>query len=317
MQQHEQREEWIRRHTWGATAMDQGERRELPCDDGLVAEEMVGPSGDEEIPFGTSAPPTPRIVEGTLVESTVLVPPTAPPSTPPSGRDLSPARALRRWGEQGLLTLLVALITALVLVPTQEPVMRLFVKLVPAAGATATITLVTDQVELRKTYTLLAIPAGVTVAETPHQRWDAQAHIQARLLAAPTLIQQVTVPTTGRGHQPAMQAHGLVTFYNQAPAAQTIPAGMLLNGADGVQVVTEQTVVVLAAHLPLQGQVSVAAHALQDGPSGNIGANDLDGPCCFAGIAVQNQQAFVGGANARDYPDRAGTGGPAGAGARA
>ena len=53
MQQEEQREEWIRRHTWGATAMEQGEQRELPYDDELAAEGMVGPSGDEEkIPAG-------------------------------------------------------------------------------------------------------------------------------------------------------------------------------------------------------------------------------------------------------------------------
>jgi hypothetical protein len=300
--QQEQHEEWIKRHTWGASSMDQVEQRDLPNNDELAAEEMVSPSGDEEIPSGTAAPLTPRIVEGTLVESTVLVPPTAPPSTPPSESDLSPAQALRRWVEQGILTLLVVLVTALVLVPTEAPVMRLFVGLVPAAGATATVTLVTDQMELHRTYTLLVMPTGFPVPMTPNQLLYPQAHIQARLLAAPTLIQQMTVPTTGRGHQPAKQAHGLVSFYNQAPAAQTIPAGMLLNGADGMQVVTEQAVVVPAAHLPLQGQVSVDAHALQAGPSGNIGANDLDGLCCFAGIAVQNQQAFVGGANARDFP---------------
>jgi hypothetical protein len=298
----EQHEEWISRHNWGAPEMDRGAQRGLPHDDEPATEEMVCPSGEEEILYGTAAPPTPRIVEGTLVVSPMQVPPRVTPSTPPSKRDLSPARALRCRVQQGLLTVLVALATALVLVPTQAPVMCLLVRLVPAAGATATITLVTDQVELHRMYTLLAIPAGLTVPMAPNQRLYPKEHIQARLLAAPTLMQQVTVPTTGRGHQPAMQAHGLVTFYNQAPAAQIIPAGMLLSGAHGVQVVNERAVVVPAAHLPMQGQVSVAAHALQAGPSGNIRPDDLDGPCCFAGIAVQNQQAFVGGANARDFP---------------
>jgi hypothetical protein len=35
---------------------------------------------------------------------------------------------------------------------------------------------------------------------------------------------------------------------------------------------------------------------------GNIEANDLNGLCCFTGIAMQNAQAFVGGANARNFP---------------
>jgi baseplate J-like protein len=180
--------------------------------------------------------------------------------------------------------------------------MRLFVSLVPAAGATATITLVTDQVELHRSYTLLAVPAGVVLSTASHRSANLQARIEARLLASPTLTQQVTVPTTGKGHQPALYAHGLVTFYNQAPISQTIPAGMLLVGVDGASVVTDQAVVVPAAQLPTQGQVSVAAHALQPGPHGNIVADDLDGLCCFAGIAVQNAQAFTGGANARDFP---------------
>lgn len=254
---------------------------------------------DEETPPHTQLPPspTPRIVEGTLVERTLLVPP-RPPSSAQAERTRHPAHSLLRWVGQSLMTVLVALCTVLALTPTQPRVMRLFVRLLPAAGATATVTLITDQVDLRRAYTLLAVPAGVVVPPTSHH----PAQIEARLLATPLLTQQVTVPTTGRGHQPATQGHGLVTFYNQAPTAQTIPSGMLLSGADGVQVVTDQAVTVPAAHLPAQGQVSVTAHALPTGPQGNIGAKDLDGLCCFAGIAVQNAQAFAGGQDARDFP---------------
>ncbi len=299
MQQQEQREEWIRRHTWGATMMDQHDQRETPHEDGLaMGEERDDLLEDEEAPIVTSLPPpTPRIVEGTLVESTVLVPP--PPSSAQAGSYQHPAHSLLRWVGQSLVILLVALCTVLALTPTQPRVMRLFVSLVPAAGAKATVTLITDQVDLHRSYILLAVPAVVAV---PLVQPPPQAQIEARLLAAPTLTQQVTVPTTGRGHQPATQAHGWVTFYNQAPAAQTIPTGILLSGADGIRVVTDQAVIVPAAHLPSQGQVTVYAHAVQTGPQGNIGANDLDGLCCFAGIAVQNAQPFAGGQNARDFP---------------
>lgn len=233
-----------------------------------------------------SSPPTQRIVEGTLVESTLLAP--APPSNPQGEEDGQHSlRALRHWVGQDLLTVLVALLTVLALTPTQPRVMRLFVSLMPAAGATATVTLVTDQVDLHRTYTLLAVPAGVVSPTTTNHQPPPQTQIEARLLAAPALTQQVTVPTTGKGHQPATQAHGWITFYNQAPTAQ---------------VVTDQAVTVPAAHLPAQGLMTVTAHAVQTGPQGNIGANDLNGLCCFAGIAVQNQQPFAGGANARDFP---------------
>ncbi len=300
----QQHEEWMRKHTWGATAMDQDEQIDQAQDeDDQAAGETEGFLEDEE-PFNkTTAPPTPpRIVEGTLVESTLLLYSTPPSLAPGAESDQPPTRSLRRWVQQGIVTVLVALLTVLGLVPTQAAAMRLFVSLVPAAGATATVTLVTEQVDMRTTYTFLAIPAGVTVPTTSHQHPQPQAQVEARLLTAPTRTQAVTVPTTGKGHQPATQAHGTVTFYNQAPTAQTIPAGMLLSGADGVQVVTDQEVVVPAAHLPAQGQVTVAVHTVQAGPGGNIGANDLNGLCCFAGIAVQNRQAFVGGANARDFP---------------
>lgn len=99
-----------------------------------------------------------------------------------------------------------------------------------------------------------------------------------------------------------MQARGMVTYYNQTPTSQDIPAGMLLTGADGVQVVTDQQVVAPAAHLPAQGEATVAAHAVQPGPQGNIRANDLNGLCCFVGIAVQNMHPFTGGQDARDFP---------------
>jgi hypothetical protein len=135
--------------------------------------------------------------------------------------------------------------------------MRLFVSLVPDAGSTATVTLVTDQVELHRAYSLLVVPPGAVLSTLSHQSAHPQAQIEARLLAAPVMTRQVTAPTTGRGHQPALYAHGLVTFYNQAPTPQAIPAGMLLGGVDGVSVVTDQAVSVPAARLPAQGQVSV------------------------------------------------------------
>jgi hypothetical protein len=282
-------------HTWGVTMAGQDGQTEQAShlDENTQAAEM-DVLQDEAIADDAAAP-TPRIVEGTLVESILVGPSPSAPAQPEGAA--SRLRTLGRKGQQCALLLLAALLTVLLLVPTQASAMRLFVSLVPAAGPSATLTLVTEQVDLHRTYTLLASPTHLAAPMIQQQ-----AQVGARLLTSHYLTQAVTIPTTGTGHRPAMQGRGRVTFYNQAPTAQTIPAGLLLSGADGVQVVTDTLVVLPAAHLPTQGQATVAAHAVQVGPRGNIGANDLDGPCCFVGIAVQNAQAFSGGANARDFP---------------
>jgi hypothetical protein len=292
MQQDDERNSAL---TWGVTMRGQDEKTQQASHSGENKQAAEMDVLQDEAIADEAAAPTPRIVEGTLVESNLVG---SSPSAPVQQEGASSRlKTLRQKGQQRALLLLTALLTVLLLVPTQAPAMRLFVSLVPAAGSSATVTLVTEQVDLRRTYTILATPIHLAAPMLQQQ-----AHVEARLLTSHHLTQAVTIPTTGRGHQPAMQGRGTVTFYNQAPTAQTIPAGLLLSGADGVQVVTETLVVVPAAHLPTQGQATVAAHAVQAGPQGNIGANDLDGPCCFVGIAVQNEQAFSGGANARDFP---------------
>jgi hypothetical protein len=86
------------------------------------------------------------------------------------------------------------------------------------------------------------------------------------------------------------------------PYAQTVAAGTVLTGADGVALVTDQAASLPAANLPDVGMTTVPAQAVQVGPQGNIAPLDLNGLCCVAGVSVKNTDAFVGGQNARDYP---------------
>jgi hypothetical protein len=79
------------------------------------------------------------------------------------------------------------------------------------------------------------------------------------------------------------------------PFTQTVAAGTVLTGADGVALVTDQAASLPAANLPDVGMTTVPAQAVQVGPQGNIAPLDLNGLCCVAGV-------FVGGQNARDYP---------------
>ncbi len=124
--------------------------------------------------------------------------------------------------------------------------------------------------------------------------------VQSRVFTPVTSSQTNTVATTGKGHQSATQATGLITFYNAATVSQTIDAGELLVGADGIQVVTDQTVTIPGAIPPTEGQAVVMAHAVNTGAQGNIAAHDISGACCRENVFAYNGP-FHGGHAQRDY----------------
>jgi hypothetical protein len=162
------------------------------------------------------------------------------------------------------------------------------------SSATALVVLVVLPL-FQPTATVTIIPAVRTLQTTT------TVQVPGRALPVVTLTQMRSVPTTGIGHQQTQAASGMVTLYNAAPYAQRIPAGTLLTGTDGVQIVTEQEVTIPAGDLATNGQVRVLAQALEPGPQGNIKAGDLYGPCCRANVFVTNA-AFRGGQDARTFP---------------
>ena len=93
-----------------------------------------------------------------------------------------------------------------------------------------------------------------------------------------------------------------MTFYNAAPSAQTVAAGTVLTGNDGVEIVTDAPAVIPAGNPPIEGEATVPAHATVIGPQGNIAPLDLNGLCCLAGISVKNTMAFHDGQDAYDFP---------------
>jgi hypothetical protein len=121
-----------------------------------------------------------------------------------------------------------------------------------------------------------------------------------KLLSPITLSESQTVPATGHGHQDARAATGALTFYNGELQPVTIAAATVLNGQDGVRVVTDVSLSIPPANPPAFGTSSVAAHTAQTGPAGNIPADDID--TTFAsGVYVKNLTAFTGGQDARDF----------------
>jgi hypothetical protein len=228
--------------------------------------------------------PEPPTVESTLAatcdeQETQAAPleqeTTGEPALPPLSR--KPRRRTLPFVAGALCVLAAGLLTAAALLMLLAP--------------SATVTIIPNSAQLTMTRTITVISAHANVA---------QQQIPGRPLATITLSQAKTVPTTGIGHEPAQAAHGLVTFYNALPAPQTIPAGELLTGADGVAVVTLQDAVIPAGTLATNGQVTVPAQAVNVGPQGTIAANDLYGKCCRDDVFVSNGP-FRGGQNARSY----------------
>lgn len=124
--------------------------------------------------------------------------------------------------------------------------------------------------------------------------------LPAKVLPPINFTKTQTVTTSGRVHQAATQAHGYVTFYNSLTEPQTIDAGTLLVGSDGVQVVTDEKAYIPAGNLSTNGQRTISAHALNYGTEGNIAQGDIYGACCKPFIQAVNS-AFTRGQDQRDY----------------
>ena len=195
-----------------------------------------------------------------------------------------PAAPARRPPRQRIiLTLLGGLCLLLVII------VLVFVLSPWFTSATVTIIPVTQQ-----------ISATSTVTVVTGQGATGEQQIAGSMLSPVSMSQSKTVTTTGKGRQDAQAASGTITFYNSATYAQTVTAGTLLIGADGTQVTTDQDVTIPAAAMPTEGQATVAAHALETGPAGNIQAGDIYGACCRANVFAANS-AFTGGQEARDF----------------
>ena len=81
---------------------------------------------------------------------------------------------------------------------------------------------------------------------------------------------------TGIKTYPAITAHGTLTITNGSVISQTLPAGMIFTGQDGVEVVTDSAVFVPAGSAAGYGIAYVPAHPIISGRKGNIEALDIN-----------------------------------------
>jgi len=75
--------------------------------------------------------------------------------------------------------------------------------------------------------------------------------VSLRYLAPITLTESLSVNTTGIGHQDARPSSGTLTFYNGEFTPETIAAGTVFTGSDGVQVATDRFMMIPAATPPV------------------------------------------------------------------
>lgn len=187
------------------------------------------------------------------------------------------------------------------LISSRIPLLR---RRIPLAGVVVSVVLAFLITFLCVFFAVPLFFETATVAISPLQKSltkATQITIQGHTLAPLSLSLSQQAPTTGKGHQNAANANGLITFYNAAPYAQSIDAGTLLVAGDGTQIVTSETLVIPAGNPPIEGQASVSAHAIISGTEGNIAAFAMDGSCCKENIFVKNLTAFTGGMDARDF----------------
>jgi len=163
---------------------------------------------------------------------------------------------------------------------------------VPWWETSATVTIVPLTQPISTTLTAHLVPGNAN---------PARQQVQGRPLVSMTMNQSKTADATGSGYQAAQAAQGWISLYNALPTPQTVPGGTLLIGQDGVQFTTDSTVTIPAANLPVDGQISVSAHASEPGPAGNIASLDINGPCCRSDVLAKNAAPFIGGQNARSY----------------
>ncbi len=143
------------------------------------------------------------------------------------------------------------------------------------------------------TVTIIPVERNITLT--------AAIQVQGRELPLLTLMQSTSIPATGKRHQSARHAGGTITFYNGSFSSQTIAAGTIVTGKDGVHIITDQAAIIPAGNPPIYGQITVSAHAVLAGSRGNIAAYDINQACCGNSVLAKNTQAFTGGASARDF----------------
>jgi hypothetical protein len=135
----------------------------------------------------------------------------------------------------------------------------------------------------------------------PYQQPEIRTAIRVPAVPLPptTFSTSVAVVATGMKTYASTAAHGTLTIYNGSILSQELPHGMILTAQDGVEVITDETVVIAAGNPPAYGIAHVSVHAVVAGSKGNIAALDID-QVEGTSLYIRNLQPFSGGQEAHN-----------------
>jgi hypothetical protein len=111
----------------------------------------------------------------------------------------------------------------------------------------------------------------------------------------------VAIIPTGKHTYAATQATGTLTIYNGSFLTQQLPAHFILTTTDGIEVATDQTVMIPSGNPPNYGIATVSAHAVMAGKQGNIPADAID-QIYGSAMSLKNLIPFTGGLDASTKP---------------
>lgn len=236
---------------------------------------------------------TPPIVESTIAESEVTSteaieePDISKHPTVPLAPLTTPKRYFRvNWWSIAALFLLLILAGEHT-IPLIYPVIDTYLH------PKAIVTLFPAQKPMSQNYSYLVVTGTADLSKN---------QIPSRLISFTTPTKSETINTTGIGYTPAIQANGAITFYNVAPYNQTIYAGTVITARDGIQIVTDQTITIVAGNGEANGNAQALAHTIQAGTNANIPPLAINTLCCLSGVLAKNQSPFIGGENPKPYP---------------
>ncbi len=152
--------------------------------------------------------------------------------------------------------------------------------ILPGATTTATVTITPVSSDKKNTYVIEAV-TGRPNAKVRQ--------VQARILKASIASTQPSI-VQASGSIPGIRAAGALTFLNTTSSAKTL-SSVILRGASGVPITFNGPITVPAVP---PSEITVTGFAVNVGAGGNIGALDINGNCCTAGIIVKNG-SFGGG----------------------
>ena len=124
--------------------------------------------------------------------------------------------------------------------------------------------------------------------------------VPAHIVPRQWMVSLAIVPT-GIQQYSATSARGTLAVYNGSAFTQQLPAHFLVTTANGLEVATDQAVLIEPANPPTLGTAIVPAHALVAGTQGNIPADAINQTYGNA-LYLKNLTAFIGGHDAYTRP---------------